>query len=64
MSDHVRGPWDYFIGNANGRGLIRIEASHASPDAGEIVCTMVRGKRSEANAKLICDAVNAMLGVV
>lgn len=47
------GPFDYFVGNANGRGLIRIEAAHNSPDAGEIIATMVRGKRSEINASLL-----------
>lgn len=56
MSDHTKGPWDYFVGNANGRGLIRIEASHLSDDGGHHIASMPRGKESEANARLIASA--------
>jgi hypothetical protein len=49
------GPWDYFIGNANGKGLIRIECQ------GRHIASMPRGKESEEFAKLIVDSVNAHL---
>jgi hypothetical protein len=53
-------PWTYFVGNANGRGLIRIEAQHDSPEAGTHIASMPRGAISEANAALLVEAVNAL----
>lgn len=50
---HTAGPWDYFVGNANGRGLIRIEQK----GTGVHIASMVRGPESEANAKFITDAM-------
>lgn len=47
------GRWDCFVGNANGRGLIRIEA------AGLHIASLTRGAENEANALYICEAVNA-----
>jgi hypothetical protein len=44
--------WDYFVGNANGRGLIRIE------EAGRHVASMPRGEQSEIDAKRLTTAVN------
>lgn len=46
------GPWDYFVGNANGRGLIRIEQQ----GTGVHIASMPRGVVSEANARLIAAA--------
>jgi hypothetical protein len=61
MADAVNTPvpWDYFVGDANGRGLIRIEAGNASEDAGHHIASMPRGAVSEANAALIVKAVNS-----
>ena len=56
---HTPGPWDYFVGNANGRGLIRIEAGNDSGKAGHHIASMPRGAESESNADLICKAVNS-----
>lgn len=57
MSGHTPGPWTYFVGNANGRGLIRIETAHdAKPVAGVHIASMARGGVSEANARLIAAA--------
>lgn len=56
---HTGGEWDYFVGNANGRGLIRIE-QHGT---GKIISTMVRGEISEANARRIVACVNALEGM-
>lgn len=52
MSKHTPGPWDYFVGNANGRGLIRIEGE----GTGEHIASMPRGAVSESNARLIAAA--------
>lgn len=49
---HAPGPWDYFVGNANGRGLIRIEQS----GTGQHIASMQRGAVSGANARLIAAA--------
>ena len=46
------GPWDYFVGNANGRGLIRIEQL----GTGVHIASLQRGAVSEANARLIAAA--------
>jgi hypothetical protein len=50
------GPWDYFVGNANGRGLIRVEAAVSSDDAGEHICSFPRGPKGEAHAALVAEA--------
>lgn len=51
------GPWDYFVGNADGRGLIRIEVSGEAPkNCGQHIASMPRGAESEANARLIAAA--------
>lgn len=52
-------PWDMFVGNANGKGLIRIEAGCDSEEPGRHIASMPRGAISEANAWLIVEAVNA-----
>lgn len=45
---------NYFVGNANGRGLIRIEVE----GTGEHVASMPRGKMSEAYAKEMVERWN------
>lgn len=56
---HTALPWNYFVGNANGRGLIRIEVDGSHPtEAGEHIASMPRGKKSERRAALIVRAVN------
>lgn len=57
-SNHVftAGPWDYFVGNANGRGLVRVEAALTSEDAGEHICSFPRGPKGEAHAALVTEA--------
>lgn len=45
----------YFVGNANGHGLIRIEID----GTGEHVASMPRGAKSEAYAEKIVRAVNS-----
>lgn len=47
------GALDYFVGNANGRGLIRIEACSESPEAGDHIASLTRTAKNEANAKHI-----------
>lgn len=54
--EHTQGPWTCFVGNANGRGLIRIESSSESPIPGKHICSMPRGGISEQNAQLIAAA--------
>ena len=49
---HTPGPWDCFVGNADGRGLIRIEQY----GTGQHIASMQRGAVSEANARLIAAA--------
>lgn len=44
----------YFIGNANGRGLIRIEVD----GTGEHIASMPRGKKSEDYAAALVRAYN------
>jgi len=56
MSKHTPGPWTYFVGNANGRGLVRVETARDAPHAGLFVCSMHRGAEAEANARLIAAA--------
>ena len=53
---HTPGPWTYFVGNANGRGLIRVEADHDSPAAGTHIASLTRDRVEDA--KLIISAVN------
>ena len=57
--EHSPLPWTYFVGNANGRGLIRIECGLRSTDAGHHIASMPRGPRSAADAKLLTEAVNS-----
>lgn len=45
------GPLTYFVGNSDGRGLIRIETDLRAPVAGIHICSMPRGAQSEANAE-------------
>lgn len=52
MADHTKGPWNYFVGNANGRGLIRIEVD----GTGEHIASMPRGNKSEDRARLMTAA--------
>lgn len=52
---HVEGDLDCFFGNADGRGLTRIEV-HGT---GEHVASMPRGSVSEATALEICRRWNA-----
>lgn len=49
---HTTGPWTYFVGNANGRGLIRIEQE----GTGKHIASLVRGDEAEKNAALIAAA--------
>jgi len=53
--NHVDGELTYFVGNANGRGLIRIEVA----GTGEHVASMPRGQKSEVYAKLITNRYNS-----
>lgn len=50
------GPWAVFVGNANGRGLVRVEADLTSDDAGEHICSFPRGSKGEAHAALVAEA--------
>jgi hypothetical protein len=54
QAQHSPLPWTYFVGNANGRGLIRIEQE----GTGVHVASMPRGAVSEANADYIVRACN------
>lgn len=47
------GPWDCFVGNANGRGLVRIETSGDAPAAGVHIASLPRGPQAEANGEYI-----------
>ena len=54
---HTPGPWTYFVGNANGRGLIRVEVcGTASENCGHHIASFTRGHENEANARLIAAA--------
>lgn len=61
----TEGPWDYFAGNANGRGLLRLETSHLAPVAGVHLASSARGKQNEINfahiARLSPDRIRAVL---
>lgn len=61
---HTPGPWTYFVGNADGRGLIRIEVDRSADGAGTHIASMQRGTQSEANAAFIVRACNAHDGLV
>lgn len=63
---HTPGPWDWFVGNSNGRGLIRIERGSEAPDAGGHIASLTRGAENEANARLIAAAPEllAVLGLI
>jgi hypothetical protein len=53
-----QGPLAVFVGNANGRGLIRIETDASAPIAGVQVCSLTRDK--EAWATALVDGFNAL----
>lgn len=53
-------PWTYFVGNTNGRGLIRIEVD----GTGEHIASMPRGAISEARAAFIVRAVNSHAALI
>ena len=57
-------PWTYFVGNACGRGLVRVEAASDSQSAGEHVASLTRGPVSVANANYIVRACNAHADLV
>ncbi len=59
MTVHTGGPWTYFVGNANGRGLIRIEQD----GTGVHVASMQRGAISQANARLIAAAPDLLFAL-
>lgn len=52
-------PWTYFVGNANGRGLVRIETAAEADEAGVHIASMPRGKQNEMVAERIVYAVNS-----
>lgn len=56
INEVTAGPWDYFVGNANGRGRVRVEAANSSEDAGEHICSFPRGAKGEAHAALVAEA--------
>jgi hypothetical protein len=56
VSHATPGPWTCFIGNANGRGLTRIEAAADSPAAGRHIASLTRGRQQEADARLLAAA--------
>lgn len=54
---HTPGPWTYFVGNANGRGLIRVEVCGSAPEnCGHHIASLTRGAGNEANARLMAAA--------
>lgn len=55
---HTAGPLTYFVGNSNGRGLIRIETAHDAPIAGIHIASMPRGDQSKADADFLVHAAN------
>jgi hypothetical protein len=56
---YAAGQIDYFVGNANGQGLIRIE-QHGT---GKHIASMPRGASSEADADRIINCWNACVGM-
>lgn len=48
MSAYLPGPLTYFVGNADGKGLVRIETAAESPLAGEHVASLTRNRESDA----------------
>jgi hypothetical protein len=54
----VDGPLDYFVGNANGRGLIRIETGPGAKVAGEHIASLTRTKQNEAYADALVFRFN------
>ena len=56
--NHTPTPWDYFKGNANGKGLIRIESGIDARPSGVHISSLTRSEENEANAELIVIAVN------
>lgn len=58
MSKPTPGPFTYFVGNSNGRGLIRIETAHDAPIAGIHIASMPRGSQSKANAAFLVHTAN------
>lgn len=59
MAKHTEGPLTFFVGNSDGRGLIRIESSIDAPIAGAHIASMPRGEKSEANADELVRRWNA-----
>lgn len=53
---HTLGPWTWFKGNANGKGLIRIESSCDARPSGIHISSLTRSPENEANAALIAAA--------
>lgn len=56
----TQGPITLFVGNAKGGGLIRIEAAHDSPEAGEHIASLTRGRKREADAAMLVAGWNAL----
>lgn len=63
FNGYTPGPWSMFLGNANGKGLIRIETDHAAPIAGIHICALTRSKENERNGLLIQEAPNLLAEV-
>lgn len=64
MTQYTKGPWDYFVGKANGRGLIRIETGQGTKPQGEHIASLVRNQQSEANARLIAAAPDLLEALI
>jgi len=56
---HTALPWEYFKGNANGKGLIRIESGIDARPSGIHIASLTRTPENEANADFIITACNA-----
>ena len=56
--EHTTTPWEYFKGNANGKGLVRIESGIDARPSGIHIASLVRNEESEANAAFIVKACN------
>jgi hypothetical protein len=63
LRGHTPGPYAVFVGNANGRGLIRIETDASAPIAGVHIASMPRGEQSGKDATLLA-ASSALLAEV
>ena len=56
------GPLTYFLGNANGRGLVRVETAAEAPTAGAVLATATRDR--EADVAAMIAARNALPGLL